>query len=304
MAKTQRELSTALANRASGQNGNGGQVSPIAGVRNLLNSPGIKKRLEELLGKRAPQFATSIINLVSSDKNLQQCDPMSVISSCMVAASLDLPVDKNLGYMWVVPYKNKNGVMIAQPQMGYRGYIQLALRTAFYRSINAITVHEGELVKWNPLTEELVIDFEKRKSDAVIGYAGYFELLNGFKKTVYWTKEQIIAHAKKYSKSYHKEDSPWQDQDKFEVMALKTVIRSMLSKWGILSIEMRMAYSNDVDTKLEYGEDPAVNDPNIIDVTAESETTVSDDPAEGKSDDLDQTIFGFEAMENEHQYQD
>jgi len=301
-----KNLGAALSARAQGQQGgNGGQLTPIAGVKSLLNSPTIKKRFEEVLGKRAPQFMTSIVNLVNSDATLQKCDPMSVISSCMVAATLDLPIDKNLGYMWVVPYKDgKTGRFIAQPQMGYKGYIQLALRTATYKAINAVPVHEGELQKWDPLTEELVIDFTKRKSNAIEGYAGYFELINGFRKTVYWTKEQIISHAKKYSKSFHKESSPWQDPEKFEGMALKTVIRNMLSKWGILSIEMRMAYSNDVDTKLEYGEDPAVNDPNIIDITAESETTVSDDPAEGKSDDLDQTIFGFEAMENERQYQD
>jgi recombination protein RecT len=112
----------------------------------------------------------------------------------------------------------------------------------------------------------------------VIGYAGYFELLNGFKKTVYWPKERIIAHAKKYSKSFHKEDSPWQDPDKFEGMALKTVIRNMLSKWGILSIEMRDAFSQDLDTKLEYGEEPDVDDANVIDVTAE--VTDAEEPQE------------------------
>ena len=246
MAKLQRDLGSVLANRANGQsNGNGGQVAPIAGVKSLLNSPTIKKRFEEVLGKRAPQFMTSIVNLVNSDANLQKCDQMSVISSCMVAATLDLPVDKNLGYAWVVPYGNK-----ATFQLGYKGYIQLALRTALYRAINAIPVHEGELQKWNPLTEELVIDFTKKKSDAIIGYAGYFELNNGFRKTVYWTKEQIEAHRRKFSKS----DFGWKND--YDAMALKTVIRNMLSKWGILSIEMRQAFSEDLDTKMEYGEDP------------------------------------------------
>src|SRR5690606_35091078 len=97
-----------------------------------------------------------------------------------------LPIDKNLGYAWVVPYGNK-----AQFQLGYKGYVQLALRTGQYKSINVIEIHEGELVKWNPLSEELIIDFEKKESDAIVGYAGYFELINGFKKSVYWTKEQI-----------------------------------------------------------------------------------------------------------------
>jgi len=264
MAKTQRDLGTALANRANGQNGNGGQVSPIAGVKSLLNSPTIKKRFEEVLGKRAPQFMTSIVNLVNSDVNLQKCDQMSVISSAMVAATLDLPVDKNLGYAWVVPYGNK-----ATFQLGYKGYIQLALRTGLYKALNALPVHEGELVKWDPLTEKLELDFEKRKSDAIIGYAGYFELINGFRKAVYWPKEKIEAHRKRFAKS----DFGWKND--YDAMALKTVIRNMLSKWGILSIEMRQAFSEDLDTKLEYGEEPAT-EPNVIDtdytVVDENET--------------------------------
>jgi recombination protein RecT len=265
MAK--QNLSAALSAKANGTNGegNGGQLAPIAGVKALLNSPSIKKRFDEVLGKRAPQFMTSIINLVNSDVNLQKCDPMSVIGSCMVAATLDLPVDKNLGYAWIVPYGHK-----ATFQLGYKGYIQLALRTALYKALNVIPVHEGELVKWNPLTEELVLDFEKKKSDAIIGYAGYFELVNGFRKAVYWTKDQIEAHRKRFAKS----DFGWKND--YDAMALKTVIRNMLSKWGILSIEMRMAYSQDVDTKLEYGEDPA-EAPSVIDITA---VEAASDPAE------------------------
>ena len=257
---TKQNLSAALSTRANGNGGgNGGQLSPIANLKSLMNVPSIKKRFDEVLGKRAPQFMTSIVNLVNSDTNLQKCDPMSIISSCMVAATLDLPVDKNLGYAWVVPYGNK-----ATFQLGYKGYIQLALRTGLYKSLNALPVYEGELVKWNPLTEELELDFEKRKSDAVIGYAGYFELVNGFRKTVYWTKERIEAHRKRFSKS----DFGWKND--YDGMALKTVIRNMLSKWGILSVEMRMAYSNDVETKLEFGEEPSVDDPGIIDITADA----------------------------------
>ena len=159
---------------------------------------------------------------------------MSIATSCMIAASLDLPVDKNLGYAWVVPYSGK-----AQFQLGYKGYIQLALRTGQYKSINAIPVHRGELVSWNPLTEEFQIDFTKRESDEVIGYAGYFELVNGFRKTSYWTRQQIELHKTKFSKS----DFGWKKD--FDAMALKTVIRQMLSKWGILSIEMQTAYTSD-----------------------------------------------------------
>ena len=217
-------------------------------LKSYMNSDAIKSRFEEVLKNRAPQFMSSIINLVNSDANLQKCEPMSIISSCMVAATLDLPIDKNLGYAWIVPYKNR-----ATFQMGYKGYIQLALRTGKYHKINAIPVCHGEFQSWNPLTEELVIDFTKRKSDRVIGYAGYFELVNGFRKTVYWTTEQIEYHRQKFSKS----DYGWGND--YDAMGLKTVIRNMLSKWGILSIEMQEAYSKDVSEPTEDGVGPIID---------------------------------------------
>lgn len=253
---TNKDVKNALAQR---KNSNG-SPSPINNVKALLATDSVKKRFDEIMGKRAPQYISSIINLVNSDTNLQKCDPMSVVSAAMVAATLDLPVDKNLGYAWVVPYGNK-----AQFQLGYKGYVQLALRTGKYRSINAIPIREGELVKWNPLTEELVVDFEQRKSDAIIGYAGYFELINGFKKTVYWSKEEIESHRKRFSKS----DFGWKND--YDAMALKTIIRNMLSKWGILSIEMQEAYVKDVEAE----ERPDVDDEeHYIDV----DYTVNDEP--------------------------
>ena len=127
--------------------------------------------------------------------------------------------------------------------MGYKGYIQLALRTGQYKGINVVEIREGELISWNPLSEEVQIDFTQRKSDKVIGYAGYFKLLNGFEKTVYWSREDVEAHAKKFSKTYSFKNGVWQTD--FDSMAKKTVLRNLLSKWGILSIEMQKAYSAD-----------------------------------------------------------
>lgn len=217
-------------------------------IKGLMDSPAVKKRFEEVLNKRAPQYMSSIVNLVNSDTNLKKCEPMSVIASCMVAATMDLPVDKNLGYAWVVPYGNK-----AQFQMGYKGYIQLALRTGQYKAINVTEIREGELISWNPLSEEVEIDFTQRKSDKVIGYAGYFKLLNGFEKTVYWSREDVEAHAKKFSKTYNFANSVWKTD--FDAMAKKTVLRNLLSKWGILSIEMQNAYvaDNNVVKNIEEG---------------------------------------------------
>lgn len=241
MTKTtdQTEIANKLATRA-----NAGTNEMAVTVKSLLDSPSVKKRFEEVLKQRAPQYMTSIVNLYNSDTNLKLCEPMSVVASAMVAATLDLPVDKNLGYAWVVPYGSR-----AQFQLGYKGYIQLALRTAQYKYINAVSVYEGELISWNRLTEELQLDETKKSSDKIIGYCGYFELLNGFKKTVYWTREQIDIHRKKFSKS----NFGWSKD--YDAMALKTVIRNMLSKWGILSVEMQSAYTSDLDTRIEYSDD-------------------------------------------------
>lgn len=231
-------------------------------VKELLGSISFKKRFEEILDKRAPQFMASIVNLVNSDTGLQQCQPISVIQSCVMAATMNLPIDKNLGYAWIVPYKNK-----ATFQIGYKGYIQLALRSGQYRAINVIDVHEGELIEWNPLTEEFNIDFKQKTSDAIIGYAGYFELLNGFRKAVYWSKEDIQGHRRRFSKT--KSGGVW-DTD-FDAMARKTVIRNMLSKWGILSIDMQMAESLETRQEDDTAQEPVLVNPEtgeVIDIDA------------------------------------
>lgn len=237
-------------------------------VKTLLNQELFKKKFEDVLGSRAPQFIASVINLVGNDKYLAGCNPVSVISACLVAATLDLPIDKNLGYAWIVPYKDK-GVPKAQFQMGYRGYVQLALRSGQYRSINVIDVHEGELVKWDPLTEEMKIDFNQKVSDKVIGYAAYFELLNGFKKAEYWDMQRILEHKNKFSKS----DFGWNKD--FNAMARKTVLRNLLNHWGILSIQMQNGMSADLAaTEDSAAEAPLLitDDGEIIDLEALQET--------------------------------
>ncbi|WP_420976976.1 recombinase RecT [Bacillus vallismortis] len=251
-------------------------------MKGLLSSPAVMNRFEEVLGKRASQFTASILSLYNSENTLQKAEPMSVISSAMVAATLDLPVDKNLGYAWIVPYKGR-----AQFQLGYKGYIQLALRTGQYKSINCIPVHEGELQKWNPLTEEIDIDFEKRESESVIGYAAYFELLNGFRKTVYWTKAQVEKHKKKFSKS----DFGWGKD--WDAMALKTVLKSMLSKWGILSVEMQKAVIEDNEERERIDITDEMTEPEIIDAepseekpSAQDADTFDGKPVDISDDDL------------------
>ncbi|MGR0121339.1 recombinase RecT [Bacillus sp. Ru63] len=254
-------------------------------MKGLLSSPAVMNRFEEVLGKRASQFTASILSLYNGEKMLQKAEPMSVISSAMVAATLDLPVDKNLGYAWIVPYGGR-----AQFQLGYKGYIQLALRTGQYKFINCIPVHEGELQKWNPLTEEIEIDFEKRESDAVIGYAAYFELLNGFRKTVYWTKAQVEKHKKKFSKS----DFGWKND--WDAMALKTVLKAILSKWGILSVEMQKAVIEDDEARERIDITDEMSEPEIIDAeVSEGKSSAQDaDPFDGKPVDISDDDLPFD----------
>lgn len=273
---TKREnLNDKLATRAAGQVQ---QQKPQAatGVKSLMASDAVKKRFDEVLGKRAPQFMASIVNLTNSSPELQQADGMSVIQSAMVAAALDLPVDKNLGYMWIIGRKDnqRGGQVFASPQLGYKGYIQLALRTGQYRKINVIDVYEGELVSWSRITEELVLDEDAKASDAVVGYSASFELINGFRKRVYWTRDQVAKHKARFSKTA----MVWNSD--FDAMARKTVLKSMLSLWGILSIEMQQAFAE--DDREEVGEVAANDD--FFDITAtttvESEGEVIDIPAD------------------------
>lgn len=205
-------------------------------VKQLVKNAQVKNMIANVLHDREPQFATSIVSIVNSNRSLANVDQLSVIQSAMVAATLDLPIDQNLGYVWLVPYKGK-----AQAQIGYKGYIQLAQRSGQYRAMNAVAVHEGELISWNPLTEEIGYDPTKRTSDNVIGYIGYFKLLNGFEKTVYWSREQIEAHRQRFSKAGG--NSPWASD--FDAMALKTVLKSMLTKWGPMSTQLAEAVSKD-----------------------------------------------------------
>lgn len=216
-------------------------------VKDLVKQDKIKQMLASTLGSRSRQFATSLVSVVNENYQLGKVDQMSVINSAMVAATLDLPINQNLGYMWLVPYKDK-----ATPQIGYKGYIQLAQRTGKYKSMNAVTVYEGQLKSWNPLTEE--VDYDPNgstDSNKVIGYIGYFKLLNGFEKTVYWTKEEIEAHRDRFSKA--KSSGPWKTD--FDAMALKTVLRSMLTKWGPMSTEMEEAVSHDEEVPKDIDAD-------------------------------------------------
>lgn len=211
-------------------------------VSSILSQDLVKARFTEILGKSASAFVSSIISATKSNPSLAECEPDSVISSAVIAATLNLPIQSNLGFAHIVPYK-KDGLPVAQFQMGYKGFIQLALRTAQYKTINASEIYEGELIKHDRITGDVELDTNKKKSNKVIGYVAYFKLLNGFEKMLYMTREQLESHGGKYSKSYANKYGRWQ-QD-FDSMALKTVIKLLLSKYGILSVDMQTAIITD-----------------------------------------------------------
>jgi recombination protein RecT len=220
-------------------------------TRNLFEKDEVKKKFQEMLGKRAVPFITSVLQIVASNKLLANADPHSVYHSAAVAATLDLPLNNNLGFAYIVPYNqsyqddqgNWKKKQVAQFQMGYKGFIQLAQRTGMYKTISAAPIYEGQLVEENPLTG-FVFDFTKKKSDKVIGYASYFQLLNGFEKTVFSTVEEVDKHAKRFSQTYSKTGKGlWADD--FQAMALKTVLKANLSKWAPLSVDIQKAITFD-----------------------------------------------------------
>lgn len=217
--------------------------SAIEGLKSILSHDNVKTQFNNVLEKSAPTFMASIIDLFVGDTNLQKCNPSEVVAQCLKAAVLKLPINKALGFAYIIGYnnnkKNADGTWskVMQPtfQLGYKGLIQLAMRTGQYRIINADKVYDGELQSVNKLTGEINFEGEK-KSETVVGYFAYIEMLNGFSKTLYRTKEDVISHAKRFSKSYGTKSSPWETD--FDAMALKTVISNLLSHYGFLSVEM------------------------------------------------------------------
>jgi recombination protein RecT len=201
-------------------------------VKSLLSQESVQGKFKAILKERAAGFTANLAVIVNNSEALSKCDPVTIISAAVVSASLDLPLDPNLGFAAIVPYGNK-----AQFQIMYKGLIQLAIRSGQYKTMNASEVYEGELISHNRVTGEYEFDFDAKKSDKVIGYTAYFKLVNGFEKTVYWPMAQIDKHGKRFSKTYAKGFGLWKDD--FDAMAKKTVLKNLISKWGILSIEMQ-----------------------------------------------------------------
>lgn len=208
----------------------------------LLKSPEVNAKFNELLWERSSSFLSSVMHIVSNNDMLKDAEPKSVFSSAIVAATLNLPINPNLGLAYIVPYRdNKNNITLAQFQIGYRGFIQLALRSGQFVKLSATAVYEWQIVKEDPL---LWYEFDwTKKWDRVIWYVAYFKLTNGFDKNLYMTIKELESHGSKFSQSYKKWYWLWKDE--FDSMALKTVMKQLLSKYAPLSIDMQQAITAD-----------------------------------------------------------
>jgi recombination protein RecT len=224
----------------------------VKGLSTFLNSDGIKSKFTEILGQKGVGFISSVLSVVSSSTALASADQNSIYTAALLAASLDLPINQNLGLAYIVPYKTRqpDGTykQMAQFQLGYKGFLQLAQRSGQFKTINSTDVKEGEILSWDRMSGELTFnwiqDSKERLSKKTVGYLSYFKLLNGFENSFYMTIEEIEAHAKKYSQTYKQYGTGlWKDE--FDGMAKKTVTKLNLSKNAPLSIEMQRAVVSD-----------------------------------------------------------
>ena len=218
------------------------QNSNLPQLKNMLNAPSVKAKFEEMLGKRAPQFLTSITSVVSNNALLQKADASSIVMGAAIAASMDLPLNPNLGYAALVPFNSKDGCF-AQFQIMVKGWTDLFLRSGQCQSLINEVVYEGQLVSKNKFTGEYMFDESAKTSDKIIGVMAYFRLTNGFEKTEYMTIEEVKAHAQKFSQSYRRGAGIWKEH--FEEMAKKTCLKRLLTKWAPKSLEMNMLQTFD-----------------------------------------------------------
>jgi len=250
------------------------QLTPVARLKNVLSSPTVQEQFQNAMDKGSDLFVASIIDLYAGDTYLQKCDPNLVVMEALKAATLKIPINKALGYAYIFPYKNK-----PMFQLGYKGMIQLAMRTGKYKYLNAGTVYDGEYQGENKLTGEIDISGEK-KSDEVIGYFSYLETINGFKKTMFMKHEDMERYAKKYSQSFDRASSPWKKE--FDKMAQKTMLRRLLSTFGLMSIEMSnaIAAEEEIDSEISGSTEYDIIDIETGEDTPDEEEAFRDVPVD------------------------
>ncbi len=220
-----------------------------------IQSDMYKNLINQTLGDkdRATRFIASISSAVATNQALQECDAGTILSGALLGESLNLSPSPQLGQYYLVPFNDsKKGYKVAQFQLGYKGYIQLAIRSGQYKKLNVLAIKKGELVKYDPLNEEievnLIEDEEERENAETIGYYAMFEYTNGFRKSLYWSKSKMEKHALKYSNGYKARKGYTYWEKDFDGMAYKTMLRQLISKWGIMSIDMQQAVEKDMAT--------------------------------------------------------
>ena len=246
-----------------------------------LQTPALKNLINRTISdpKRSAKFITSITSAVSCNPALQECDASTILSAALLGEGLNLSPSPQLGQFYMVPFNDRaNNRKVATFQLGYKGYIQLAIRSGQYKKLNVLPIKQGELISFNPLEEEikvqLIEDEVERENAVTIGYYAMFEYINGFKKAMYWSREKMESHALKYSKGYAaKKGYTFWEKD-FDAMACKTMLRQLISKWGIMSIELQTAYERDdtiigEDGTYEYVTDSEPQADNVVEAHAE-----------------------------------
>lgn len=251
----------------------------------FISQSAIQSRIMKTIGsEKGQRFITAIVSAVNNNSNLATCTNDSIYSGALLGESLNLSPSPQLGHYYLVPFKDKEKGMVAQFQLGYKGYLQLAIRSGYYKKINVLSIKEGELISYNPLEEEievkLIEDEEQREKAKTVGYYAMFEYVNGFKKTMYWSKSKMAEHAKKYSQGYRADITKgtsytfWSKD--FDGMAYKTMLRQLISKWGIMSIEMQNAFDKDMAVINSDGTTDYVdNVPDEVPFTNSEENTIS-----------------------------
>lgn len=266
------------------------QVQQKQGITSYLGTDAVKKNITNVVGEKDVQkFISSVVSAVQTNPQLAECSNQSILSAALLGQSLNLPHSPQIGFYYFVPYKNKDkGITEAQFQISYKGLLNLAIRSGQYKRINAVEVKEGELISYNPFEDKYELkpktDFKMREKLPTVGYYGFFELLNGYRKELYWSKEEMEAHAKRYSASYRNGygSSIWKTD--FDKMALKTIIRQLISRFGIMSVEMQSAYTADQAVLDENG------NPTYVD-------NVPNEPAKGVDPFTDGGVIDSEIVE-------
>lgn len=244
------------------------------GLTAYLTQDAVKNQINEVIGGRDGQrFISAIVSAVNTNPALQECTNQSILSGALLGESLKLSPSPQLGQYYLVPFNDKNAGKVAQFQLGYKGYIQLAIRSGYYKKLNVLAIKEGELVKFDPLNEEievnLIADEEAREKATTIGYYAMFEYTNGFRKAIYWSRRKMEAHAEKYSAGYRaKKGYTFWEKD-FDGMAYKTMLRQLISKWGIMSIDMQQAIDADMAVINNDGTKNYVDNVDLFETPAE-----------------------------------